>query len=368
MARQFVLLLAMMIAQLSYAAVTTPAPTAAPKVSAEGMTVAVFDFNGRDSSAAESGRLAAEMVRVKLGESGLRVVSREEMDKILDEHKLKIAGITDDAAPRTGLLLGAQIVVTGRVFDSNGMLIITAKTIGTETGRVHPLAVRGERAQTDQLGQELGTKIGKIIDERADTFVANVRLSGEQMSKLKKELAGGAMPRVFVSIREQVVGAPVPDPAAQTEFGFILRKVGAELVKGGGVMTAWIRNYSAEGGHAAPPPGTDADIAIIGEGVSQAATRTGELISSRARVEVEAIDMKTGKALAVDRETYSAVDVSEAIAAKSALQETAARLAYRMLPEAIGEWRKAHPAEKAPAAGAATTTGTLNAGKNSNNK
>lgn len=360
--KPIVFVFAMAIAQIGLAAVTTPAPTSAPtakptaKPSAGGMTVAVFDFEGREPALQETGRLMAELVRVKLGEGGLRVVSREEMSKILEEQKLKISGITDEAAPCAGALLGARIVVTGRIFDSSGRLLAISKAIGTETGRVYSSVVRGERAQADQLGQDLGGKMLALINGSPEAFVVKILLSGDQMARLKKDLGNGPMPRVFVAIREHVVSAPLPDPAAQTEFGYILRKVGAEIAKDQmGMMREWLQSYSAEGGHTAPPQVSNADMVIVGEGISQAATRTGDLVSSRARIELEAIDIKTGKVLSVDRETYSATDVSEAIAAKSALEQAAARLAYRMLPEAIGAWRKAHANDKVPAKDAATT-------------
>ncbi len=94
----------------------------------------------------------------------------------------------------------------------------------------------------------------------------------------------------------------------------------------------------------APPRVDSVDLIFVGEGFSQFATRKGELVSYRARVELEAIDPKTGKILGIDRETFVAVDLSEQIAGKTALQEAAARLAFRMIPEAVQNWRT--PAEK----------------------
>lgn len=328
------------------------APAVAPVAPKEALTVAVFDFTARDPGLNENGRLIAELVRVELGNRNLRLVSREEIAKILEEQKLKLAGVTDEAAPRVGALLGAQVVVTGRVFDSAGKLIISSKAIGTETSRVFGDVARGERSQIDALGQEIGAKVADRIEKNPDALVAKIKLSGEQLAEMKKQLGSGPMPRVFVAIGEQVAGTPAPDPAAQTELGFILRRAGCEVVKDrGGEMAKWAQAYSIEGGRTAPPQTSEADIAIIGEGVSQLGARTGDLVSSRARVELEVIDFKTGKVLAIDRETYSATDLSEAVAAKAALQETAAKLAYRMLPEAIGAWRKAH-------AGDQTTTAT----------
>lgn len=352
--RLIVFVFAMAIAQIGLAAVTAPAPT--PKPAAGGMTVAVFDFDGREPALQETGRLVAEQVRAKLGQGGWRVVSREETSKILEKQKLKIPEITDEVAPRLGALLGAQVVVTGRIFDSTGQTLATSKAIGAETGRVYTTVARGERAQDDRLGQDLGEKMLALINKGAESFVARIKLSDEQMTKLKKDIGNGPMPRVFVAIRESVTSATLADRAAQTEFCYILRKVGSDIAKDQmAMMREWLQSYSTKGSHTAPPRITNADIVVVGESKSQAPTLAGKLVSCRAVVELEAIDIKTGKVLSADRETYTATDVSRALAAQSALAQASGRLAYRMLPDAIPAWRAAQSNQKASAKDAATT-------------
>jgi len=62
--------------------------------------------------------------------------------------------------------------------------------------------------------------------------------------------------------------------------------------------------------------------------------RKGNLVSCRARVEIKVRDKATGQLLAVDRQTSVAVDLSEQIAGKTALQQAAAELAERVIPKA----------------------------------
>ena len=59
------------------------------------------------------------------------------------------------------------------------------------------------------------------------------------------------------------------------------------------------------------------------------------LISVKSRLEVKAIQRTTGKILAVTRETTVAVDLTEQIAGKTALQDAAARIAVRLLPKLV---------------------------------
>lgn len=69
---------------------------------------------------------------------GIRVVERENIQKLLDEQNLARDGRVDDAtAARIGKLLGAKHMVTGSfVTDRSGQMVITVKSIDAETGRI----------------------------------------------------------------------------------------------------------------------------------------------------------------------------------------------------------------------------------------
>jgi hypothetical protein len=77
------------------------------------------------------------------------------------------------------------------------------------------------------------------------------------------------------------------------------------------------------------------DVLIEGEGFSEFGLRRGNLVSVKARVEIKAIDRKSGEVLAIDRETAVEVDLTEQIAGKKALQNAAARIAERLLPKLV---------------------------------
>jgi hypothetical protein len=78
-----------------------------------------------------------------------------------------------------------------------------------------------------------------------------------------------------------------------------------------------------------------AEVLLNGEGVSEFATRHGNLISVKARLEVKAVDASTGRVLAIDRQTTVQVDLTEQLAGKAALQEAAAEIAVRLLPKIL---------------------------------
>jgi hypothetical protein len=76
-------------------------------------------------------------------------------------------------------------------------------------------------------------------------------------------------------------------------------------------------------------------IEITGEALSEFGMRKGNLVSCRARIEIKAREVASGKILLLDRQTSVAVDLAEHIAAKTALQNGADELAERVLPKLV---------------------------------
>jgi hypothetical protein len=114
-----------------------------------------------------------------------------------------------------------------------------------------------------------------------------------------------------VHIPEQHFGRPVIDPAAQTELSLILQQCGFSLVD--------------EKSSAKP------EFAIEGEAFSERGMQKGNLVSCKARLELKLRRMSDGALLAVDRQVSRAMDLSEHIAAKSALQNSAREIAERVV-------------------------------------
>jgi hypothetical protein len=66
-----------------------------------------------------------------------RMVERRDMQKILNELKLQQSGLIDDKnAARLGKLMGASIIITGRVYDLGGNYEVFMKMLRVETGEI----------------------------------------------------------------------------------------------------------------------------------------------------------------------------------------------------------------------------------------
>ncbi len=309
---------------------------------AEKLTVAVLGFEIKDKAITELGTKITDLVTAQLSTSRqIKLVEREKLDKILEELGLSLTGIVDEhQAAKIGHLSGAKILVTGRAFTVDKDLIIVAKVIGTETSKVRAEIAKGSLSgELTPIVDELSKKIAKVISEKGSTMVARIVKVEDRIKEIRDKIKKKELPKVLVAVSERHLGRPAIDPAAETELIYILKKCGFTVAtKKQPGLSDWAREYFEEAELEIPAAIKAADVVILGEAFSEFGTRTGNLVSSKARVEVHAVDRLTGKVLAIDRETNVAVDLSEQIAAKTAIQEAAADIAFRLIPEFVEKW------------------------------
>ena len=276
------------------------------------------DRGGKDNKAA--GAKVTDLLFAELvAKPEMYLVDREELSKVLAEHEINLSGaVNPDQAIQVGQLTGAKIIVTGSVVQVESNLYLVAKIIGIETTRVLGASVKGKT--DDDLGrmvEKLANEIAETISTKSDQLIAKTLTKEDRLAALKKTLGDKKRPSVVVSVRERHVTQIVIDPAAQTELEWYAKETGFPVVD------------RFEGDK------SDADILLVGEGFSEFGGRFGNLASVKARLEVKAIDRRSGRVLAVDRQTTVALDLTEQIAGKTALQEAAAKIAERMLPKLL---------------------------------
>lgn len=281
--------------------------------------VAVFAFQERGSGVKDYGTKIADIVSAMLGmDEQILLVDRQVINNTLNEQHLNLSGaVKPEEATQVGQLTGAKVLVTGSVFEAGKSLYITAKIIGTETTRVISESVKG--ATTDDLAtmsEKLAQQVGARIVKDAGTLVAPPATTKDVIAELNKAMDKAERPAVTINISERHIGQPTIDPAAATEMALICKGTGFNVLD------------NAAGARPVP-------LQITGEGFSELATRIGDLVSVRARVEVKVVDPVTNKVLAIDRQTVIVVDVSEQIAGKSALQKATAEIAERLLPKLV---------------------------------
>lgn len=279
------------------------------------LTVAVFNFDSNDEAVRDWGSKIPMLLTATLSANPhLITVERAELDKALGEIEMGLSGtIAPDTAARVGHLTGAKVLVTGRVFTVERETVIVAKIISTETSRVFGETVKGRpTSSVTSLTNELAEKIAATIVKRAEHLVAKVVSSEERIKQLCASVKKTTLPMIEVKITERHFGGTTHDPAAATELEFLLEKCGFKVVDSQSTSKP--------------------DIEIEGEAITERGMSKGALVSCKGRVELKLREKANGKLLVVDRQTAVAVDLSEQMAAKGALQQATQQLAERMIP------------------------------------
>jgi curli biogenesis system outer membrane secretion channel CsgG len=361
-----ILLIALMtVAPLAWAQDETAASgenATAPKPN-QPITVAVLSFSALDTAEASTGQAPNEgmgaeiseaLVALLSGEPGFSMVDRSAMNQTLAEQELTLTGLVNtDQAVQVGRLVGAKILVTGRAFQLGEKVFITTKLIGTETSLVEGVLVRGEiDADLGDLLMELGAKVAEKLNTAGPKLIASPATSLDPLPRLKQQLAGIDLPTVAVLIRETHHAAPRPtvptavlDPAVETEVKRVLALCGVTLRDvPGNELAEFADEWEANGRRAWPRGLTGVDIMITGEAFSEFASRIGNLVSCAARAEVNVIGRETGEIVYAERATVRAVDLSENIAGKTALQKAGLKIAVGILEHLI---QKNQPPAKA---------------------
>jgi TolB-like protein len=279
---------------------------------------AILPFQERGAEVHSLGSQVTDLLFVSLvANPKIYLVDREDLDKVLKEQELNLSGlIKPSEATRVGQITGAKVLITGSVLQVDNKMYLVAKIIGTETTRVVGASVSGSvRDNLDGLVKQLAEQVAKTIEERAVDLVAKPKTREDRLATIKKALGKAKLPKVKVEIEERHVSQLTIDPAAETEITYFCKELGFEVID-----------------PQSSRPG-DADVLLIGKGFSEFATRHGNLISVKARLELKAVEERSGRILANDRQTAVVVDLTEQIAGKDALQEAAADIAERLLPK-----------------------------------
>jgi TolB-like protein len=299
------------------------ASKAADKAKSASLTVAILDFDTNAPGNPDLGKQITEALTATLtGQEGFSLVDRASLAQTLRENELNLTGLVNtEQATKIGKLVGARILLTGKVFVLDKQLFFTAKLIGTETSLVEGVLVKGDKdGSIGELLMQLSDAVSKRLHDRGSKLVAQDDVLEDPMPALKKSLAGRVLPKVAVRFSETHVGiaqTPRVDPAAETEIQMLLKEAGFIVIDGNDKEIAE----------------ADVKYVIEGEAFSEFAARIATLVNCNARVELKVVKRVTGELVYTDRETTRAIDLSENVAGKTALQKAGRLLGIRLLKE-----------------------------------
>ncbi len=190
-------------------------------------------------------------------------------------------------------------------------------------------------------------RVVQLLNEQVsgETVTVTLRVAVSKPSlerELKQFLTRKGDPRIVVVIPEVILRRIVPDPAAQTELVRALVSAGyrvvdndqtralaqRELVRNGQLDAQAVRDIAGR---------FQADVLLTGEAFAEEA---GTVLGQRgytARLELKAVDLATGQVFFSDAYTSTGLGMTDAVAGKTALQNTA-HLAAPVVPGVVLSW------------------------------
>jgi hypothetical protein len=237
--------------------------------------------------------------------------------------------VDTNQAVKVGKMAGAKIMVFGRTFTVDRDLYIVAKIVGTETSQVKGVIAKGNlESNLSDIINQLVDKLADGLEKWAPKLLPKTEEFQNKVKMLKRQLKGRELPTVAVMIPEVHINRLVADPAAETEIKKIFRQIGFNVIEAKRrTLEKLAKDFSLAG----------VDIIITGEGFSEFGARIGGLVGCIARLEVQATERESHRIITSERTTRRAVDLSEAIAGKTALQAAGHELAIKLIEKIANE-------------------------------
>lgn len=129
----------------------------------------------------------------------LQLVDRGHVDLIMKEHKVQLSGVTDAATNlKTAGLLGAKVLIFGRVYSMGDEVWTSAKLFQVRTGNTESVLVK-KPAHTalSILASELAVQIAKKLNS---TSADNVSETDVDIARINEKLGTRKRPTVEIEI------------------------------------------------------------------------------------------------------------------------------------------------------------------------
>jgi hypothetical protein len=281
--------------------------------------VAVFDLDVLKGVDIEPAALTDQTNTILSTMDKVVIVNRDQIKKVADEHKMALSGLVDTAsAAKLGAFLSANYVIVGRAsrIGQSNYLVLKIIDVGTTVQTIVAVKAsteKGVEALLESLSEQLVSKVRglqKPIVTPEDKVLAKVRAA-----------AASLVGKVFiVDVSETHVNRPLVDPAAQMAIANRLKLLGIKVIMPKDPVDGWKKSLLETGKYGKKK----VHFLLEGEGISAFAAELYGMKSCRARVELRMIVVPGRNITFNDKGVAARVDLVEALAAKSALEDAGA--------------------------------------------
>lgn len=288
----------------------------------ERTAVVVTKFTPIAYTASKYADQGTALVRAALADANnIDVLDRDDLSDIVEERTLgETMSPTGEQTAQSQGVRGAQYLLGGSILIDGFRVHFFGKLVSVDTGSMSAFTVsEGDNGDMSSLSRQIGKKVRKIILERASEPRPVVKSHLSRSAELASQLEGREKPALSVTIDEMHFARRIIDPAAQTEFQMFAGEAGFPLIDTDPEFKQFI------------------DVRVTGEGFTEVSYRRGSAFGITARLEIKAVSLRTGRVLAVDRQTSVVLSSSEMIGSKNALAKASAAIAERMLPRLAPE-------------------------------
>jgi TolB-like protein len=189
--------------------------------------IAVIGFSDLDGKPHPYGKLLAERITTLLVQSKqIIVVERTLIDRILEEQKLSLAGLTSpEKAMEIGSLLNVDAILTGTIAEHDDYYEINARLIDTKTGVI----ISGAGAlESIYGGRGMNKNNSPVVEEEESSKSADTPRVDVIESKLTKIKDG--LGEDYYTIRITGKGLYIPSPDRPKEFKDLISVVDVILL------------------------------------------------------------------------------------------------------------------------------------------
>lgn len=291
--------------------------------------VVIFDFARLDDANA-AGQVPADFIAAKLAANhAIDLVNRADLAKAMSEHKLVITGLVDpNHAVELGKLVSADLIITGSVLRVGTDLQVIAKVSDVET------SIQKIESAKASATSGLQVALDRLIDPLVKTVSSWHRTEtapDHRFEDLKRRLTHADGKNIAIVFDEQHLTRTLRDPAVFTQLSSMFTRLGMNVILMPDPLPTNWRDELTRNGKIGE---VKVDFLLTGQGISEYAAETNGFISCRARVEMKLVPVPGNVVVASEAAHASGVDLSEALAAKKALQNAAREAAIKT----IGLW------------------------------